>query len=47
MNASHRLLSIVLAALLTVSMLGAIDHLAGSEPASPQWAQGAAAGPRA
>lgn len=36
---AHRAAALALALLLTLGLLGAIDHLAGREPVSPLWAQ--------
>ena len=33
-----RAVSLLLAAVVTLGVLGGIDHLAGQEEASPQWA---------
>jgi len=48
MNATiHRLLSVVLAAAMTLGMLASIDHLARTEAVTPTTALAAAAAPRA
>jgi len=36
---SARVLSLALAAVVTLGMLGGIDHLAQPDAAAPQWAQ--------
>ena len=35
----HRALSLVLAAVLTLGMLGSIDHLSQADESAAQWAQ--------
>lgn len=38
-NLFHRSIAFSLAAMLTLAMLGGIDHLAQTEPQPAQWAQ--------